>query len=211
MARTADVVAGTLIQSAWGNEIRDRTVQQFATTAERDTWAGPPAGAVCITTDTMTLWRYTGTTWVALDTQPHCRIWRNAVQSIPNTTVTAVSFTAARTDVGPMWAIGQPTRITFPVAGFYLMGGTVAYASAGTNTGVRTLTARRNGTETIGGVASGIAAAGIFGTDVEVVTAYQMAAGDYVEFMAYHTQGAALNISASPNYSPEAWATRLTT
>jgi len=36
MTKTADVVAGNQIQVAWGNEIRDRTTQIVASTAERD-------------------------------------------------------------------------------------------------------------------------------------------------------------------------------
>jgi hypothetical protein len=41
MARTPDVAPGALIESAWGNEIRDRTIQVFATEAEMQAWAAP--------------------------------------------------------------------------------------------------------------------------------------------------------------------------
>lgn len=50
MAKTTDVVAGGSILSAWGNEVRDRTVQVFASAGERDAWAAPE-GSVCFQTD----------------------------------------------------------------------------------------------------------------------------------------------------------------
>jgi len=65
MALTPDVVSGTIIQSSWGNQIRDRTVQQFASIAERNVWTAPPKGAMCVTTDTNAVWQYSGTAWVS--------------------------------------------------------------------------------------------------------------------------------------------------
>lgn len=66
MAKTVDVVAGQKIASAWGNEIRDRTIQSFATVAERDAsgWVAPN-GAFCVTIDTATLWQRVGGAWVS--------------------------------------------------------------------------------------------------------------------------------------------------
>jgi hypothetical protein len=64
MGLTPTVVSGELIQAAWGNEIRDRTVQVFATVAERDSlWPDAPAGAVCLTLDTGTLWHRASAVW----------------------------------------------------------------------------------------------------------------------------------------------------
>jgi hypothetical protein len=49
MALTADVAAGGITASAWGNEIRNRSVQAFASTAERDAqWPTAPNGAICV-------------------------------------------------------------------------------------------------------------------------------------------------------------------
>lgn len=48
-----NVVPGAPIASTWGNAIRDRTVLQFASAAERAAqWASPPVGAVSYLTDT---------------------------------------------------------------------------------------------------------------------------------------------------------------
>jgi hypothetical protein len=52
MTKTPDVVAGQKITSPWGNEIRDRTRQVFASNAERDAqWLSPPNGASCTVLD----------------------------------------------------------------------------------------------------------------------------------------------------------------
>lgn len=67
MALTPNVVSNTPITSAWGNEIRDRTVQKFATAAERTAqWPAPPVGAVStLATNPNTLYVWTGAAWVS--------------------------------------------------------------------------------------------------------------------------------------------------
>lgn len=67
MAFTPNVVDGNVILAQWGNEVRDRTSQVFATAAERDAqWAAPPNGATCITLDTATQWRRLAGAWTAV-------------------------------------------------------------------------------------------------------------------------------------------------
>jgi hypothetical protein len=66
MAFTANVVDGNIILASWGNEIRDRTLQVFATVAERDSqWPSTvaPNGAHCVTLDTGSWWRNVAATW----------------------------------------------------------------------------------------------------------------------------------------------------
>ena len=66
MALTPNVVDGQIILASWGNAIRDRTIQRFATPAERDAlWpaATAGAGAYCVTVDTLTVWVSSGTVW----------------------------------------------------------------------------------------------------------------------------------------------------
>lgn len=49
MGLTSDVHPGDVVASPWGNEIRNRSLQAFASTAERDAqWANPPNGALCV-------------------------------------------------------------------------------------------------------------------------------------------------------------------
>ena len=69
MALTPDVAPDGPISTTWGNTIRNRTVQVFANNAERDSWATPPNGALCVTIDTWTLWfRRTGA-WQQMTSQ----------------------------------------------------------------------------------------------------------------------------------------------
>lgn len=60
MAWIDDVVTHTTIRSVWGNGVRDRTVHQFASIAERD--AAPASsrqdGSLCATAADKRLWRY---------------------------------------------------------------------------------------------------------------------------------------------------------
>lgn len=55
-----DVIPGAVIRSAaWGNTVRDRIVQTYATRAERD--AHPlPDGSLCTTAEDRRLWQYRG-------------------------------------------------------------------------------------------------------------------------------------------------------
>jgi hypothetical protein len=67
MAKTVDVAAGQKVASTWGNEIRDRTRQVFASVAERDAqWSAPPNGATCVTLDTGTTWNRLAGAWQAV-------------------------------------------------------------------------------------------------------------------------------------------------
>jgi hypothetical protein len=50
MSRTPDVVDGAVVQTSWGNEIRDRTIQVFANGTDLATWAAPN-GAVAFQLD----------------------------------------------------------------------------------------------------------------------------------------------------------------
>jgi len=76
MAFTPNVVAGDKITSAWGNEIRNRTVQVFATAAERASqWPAPPKGAHSFLSDTGMLYEYSGSAWGGMATDT---IWLGA-------------------------------------------------------------------------------------------------------------------------------------
>jgi len=67
MPLTPNVVAGATIATAWGNAIRDRTLQVFTDNADRDAqWTGPPDGAHCLTLDKLAVWVRSGGVWVPL-------------------------------------------------------------------------------------------------------------------------------------------------
>lgn len=65
MPLIADVAPNGKLDSAnWGNPIRDRTQQIFASQAERDTWTTAPNGAHCLTLDAGRHWiRRAGAWW----------------------------------------------------------------------------------------------------------------------------------------------------
>lgn len=67
MGITANVVADAPILAAWGNEIRDRTVQVFASVAERSAqWTAPPEGAFSYIRDVDQVHIFDGTGWVCI-------------------------------------------------------------------------------------------------------------------------------------------------
>jgi hypothetical protein len=125
MVKTADVVAGADIVTTWGNEIRDRTAQVFATAAERDAqWPAPPDGAVSYTADTAALWLRRAGAWAALSTLCHARAYRTADYSIPPTGGIVFPFETVSHDPAQMF---DPVRNGFviPIAGMYLCHGKV--------------------------------------------------------------------------------------
>lgn len=97
MAKTVTVAANELIASAWGNEIRDRTVQRFATIAERDAQWTPAAagqGALCVVLAApMTLYVSTGTAWVQTSPGYVAAPRVGTSSSWSNSTVTASDIT----------------------------------------------------------------------------------------------------------------------
>jgi len=57
----ADVANNDQLAVAWGNQVRDQTVQRFSSTGARDAaLPSPPRGTFCVTTDTDTLWQACG-------------------------------------------------------------------------------------------------------------------------------------------------------
>jgi hypothetical protein len=70
MPEIANVVAGNTIESAWGNSIRDRTVQRYATAAARTTaHPSPTEGDLSYLQDSNSLWYHNGTAWVPVGSQ----------------------------------------------------------------------------------------------------------------------------------------------
>lgn len=134
---------------------------------------------------------------------PSCRVRNSADISIPNNTLTVLTFNAERFDTDGMHSTSVNTgRITFATAGKYIIGGDIEWVGNVTN--VRLIGIRLNG-------ATIIAYADQINSDTavlrqSVVTLYQFAAGDYVELLAYQNSGGALTVSALGNYSPEFWA-----
>jgi hypothetical protein len=139
-----------------------------------------------------------------------CRVSRNAVQAIAHAAFVPVSFNTEIYDNNAMHDNGvNPTRITINVPGIYSVGGNIEMQSG--NDYVRViLVIRVNGATAIAfnqtpGVALNVTQKYAISCD------WQFSAGDYIELQVFHTNGAALprNVLATPEYSPQFWATRI--
>ena len=136
---------------------------------------------------------------------PSCRVYRNAVQSIPNATPTAVSFTSVRHDTlapkTPMWATGDPTHVILAHPGVYIVTACIEFDVN----------------------AAGLRAAAILDTlsnqfialtEIPAVTGdttdftcssgpFEVPAASSLQLQVIQTSGGALNLNASPAFSPE--------
>jgi hypothetical protein len=135
--------------------------------------------------------------------KPSCRVFNSADISIPNATNTAITFNSERWDNGAMHSTSSNTsRITIPSGG----GGKYLFIArctfAANATGTRGLFLRLNGS-TLFGEDFETSASASAGTRLETQALYNVAAGDYVEAIAYQDSGGALNVLALGNYSPE--------
>lgn len=130
---------------------------------------------------------------------PHSRVFNSGNITLTTATLTVVTFNSERVDVGALHStVSNTGRFTITDPGFYEIGGGALFA--GSATGTRSLKIRLNGATTLASTTlAGLAGGNEFG----IYTEYQLAAGDYVELIAYQDSGGNLNITASGNYSPE--------
>lgn len=137
-------------------------------------------------------------------TQVYARVYYAAgAQSIANDTLQAITFDTVRVNTQTAWVIGNPTRLTCAVAGFYAIGGGVRFAA--NTTGYRQLTIRLNGATQIATAnMSAVSAVGIT-TAMTIATGYLLAVGDYVELAVRQNSGGALNVDSQSAITPEFW------
>jgi len=133
MGLTANVVANAPITATWGNEIRDRSVQNFASVAERTAqWVSPPEGAVSYVRDVNQVHVYTGSAWVCI----------TPVSTVDNTTGTRTNVAygdLGGSSVGPVVSLLTGTRaLVYVQADFNASGGSeivcVSFAISGATT-----------------------------------------------------------------------------
>lgn len=124
--------------------------------------------------------------------RPHARVYRNATQSIPDATPTALSFTHERYDNGGLWDPAQPTRLTANRDGLWLPWANALWLTAGG--AVRSLLLRVNGTTQVAQV---MVPPTTGNTSQQISTPIRLDAGQYVEVLALHDAGAARNVDFS--------------
>lgn len=134
------------------------------------------------------------------------RVYNNANISISHNTLTALTFNSKRFDTGNFHSTSANTsRLTAPTAGLYVIGAGVQWDAS--SAGIRAAAIRLNGSTQIVNQTVDIDSATNHSHNLS--TQYQLAAGDYVELVAFQTSGGALNVLASGNYSPEFWIHRV--
>lgn len=133
--------------------------------------------------------------------QPRSDATNSAVQSINNTTITALTFDTNTTDVGAVHSTSVNTsRFTVPAGhtGWFLANGQCEFAS--NVTGIRLIDIFKNGTTRLAMVdEQAIPVAGT--TSLQVTWQGALAAGDYIEFRVYHEAGVALNTTAGVGHT----------
>jgi hypothetical protein len=125
---------------------------------------------------------------------PAIQVGRAAVQSVPNTTETAITFTTeVGTDPWTLWAASpNPTRITAPIDGWYTFTGWVSFAA--NTTGIRGVKIRSQGTTAQAFQRVSAASAGT--TELTVTTGpVSLVAGNYVELTVEQTSGGNLDVT----------------
>lgn len=164
----------------------------------------PVEGEIHYDTATKTLYWYNGTEWVRASgglsaTPDAARVYKATGQSIPNITVTALTFDTERFDDGGLHStVSNTSRLTAAKAGVYVISAAVGFVEAGA--GGLVLILRVNGTTSIA-LDQGVAA-----TDTTISTIYKLNAGDYVEVLAFHNSGAAKTTKSNNTDKPQEFA-----
>lgn len=134
---------------------------------------------------------------------PACRVYNNVNQSIPvGGSGTFLAFNTERFDTNTMHdTVTNNGRITFNTAGLYVVSFSGSWAAVAG--GIRVFELWLNGltTKLAGWLDSPPSA-----TDARaatITTLWKMAAGDYVQALAYQTSGGALNVVGTGNTFPE--------
>ena len=132
--------------------------------------------------------------------RPIVKIRRTAAQTIPNNTATAVTYTATVFDTNGMFDLGNPTRLTIPITGLYLMG--LYYEWPVSANTAREVFFRLNGSMELDRQSLISANAAVPNHQQNHVYPWFFSAGDYVETLAFQTSGGdlALGVATFPTF-----------
>jgi hypothetical protein len=166
--------------------------------------------------DLNTLSRYDGAAWQTIGgtggstTFVGARVYNSADISIPNATVTNLTFNSERYDTDAFHSTSTNTgRLTVPTgkAGYYSIFGHVQVASSGSGT-LRLIQFVVNNTTDIAEMTNLVPGNN---SKMAMTTTWYLADGDYVELRVYQDSGGSLNVQAISAYSPEFGMDRLGT
>jgi len=128
------------------------------------------------------------------------RVTRGTSQSIPTGVATPISFDTVRWDTGGFFNAASPTRFTANTTHVYEMTGNFEFTPS-TGGNHREIMIRLNGTTIIAKNADRNPSA--YEEVLIVSCLWQMNEGDYVELLAYHDRGSALDVAKTNAFSPE--------
>lgn len=125
--------------------------------------------------------------------QTRCHIYNSQSQSIPNAAWTNVLFDSEISDVGGMFDVGNPSRITLPVTGVYLI--VADFIFAANATGLRQISINLNGSiRTHITIVPGVGSAD---HRLQTIALYARNGGEWIEVQALQTSGGPLNIGGA--------------
>jgi hypothetical protein len=142
---------------------------------------------------------------------PACRASHNAGQSVANATLTALALNIEIFDTDTMHdTVTNNSRVTFTTAGLYVIEGGFEMPNTGDYTVIAAML-RLNGATTIAANSMGTMATPNLNPVIGVSTIYKVTAAQYVELVAFHTNGPATARTVPGNsvYSPRLAATRI--
>lgn len=141
--------------------------------------------------------------------QPVCLLRHSTTQSIATSSDTALTFNTELHDIGAMHDAVNPTRVTIPSGqdGIYLISGNATFAVNAT--GIRRLQFIFNGVTTRS-AQQVVPPASANGATVSTSMVSLLAAGDYVEVMAFQSSGVSLDVgSALGNFQTQLMVVKL--
>lgn len=148
-----------------------------------------------------TIARYHGIPYQWVQPPPACRVYNDAAISIPDNTVTLLTFNQERYDTANIHSTASNTgRLTAPITGIYDIFGHIAYAA--NSTGTREILIRLNGATYIA-VHDETGPSATLTHQQSISTHWLLNAGDYVELIAYQNSGGSLNVTSTSAYTPE--------
>lgn len=116
----------------------------------------------------------------------------SASMSLNDSTLTEVSFTGESIDEAGQWDISQPTRVTIPETGWYLVGAYVSYENNPNGRRMTNITINHTtavvATDYRMPVNGGV-------TNVSLGNPYYFTAGTYIELQVYQTSGVTLTVT----------------
>lgn len=136
-------------------------------------------------------------------TVPSARIFHSVNQPALSPAMTILTFDSVLWDDGGFYDPGQPTRLTAPVPGLYLVGANATLLIAAADK--VWLEIMKNGPPGIVHHSHWVENTGWAGGTISLETPIPLLVGDYVQCRLYHSGPGGDEVQAMPDYSPHFW------